>query len=239
MFVELNNISKSFGNVEVLKNLNLSIEKGLITGIIGPSGGGKSTLLKLIGKINEPDSGLVKIPEETKIGLMFQEGALFDSLTVLDNISFPLTNGKVPVSILKNKTKDKVCEKSVDYLKKVGLEDAWSKYPAQLSGGMRRRLSLARSLISNPQLTLLDDPTAGLDPIASSVIMDLIRSVHEEMFMTTIVASHDLRRLFPICDVIIALFDGQIIFKGTIEDLKKSKLENLINFVNPRYNLAA
>src|SRR5207244_3998957 len=149
-----------------------------------------------------------------EVGLMFQEGALFDSLNVLDNVAFPLVNGRVPTTILPKKVQEEVREKVMKILARVGLSRAVHKMPGQLSGGMRRRVALARALVSKPTLVLLDDPTSGLDPVASSIIMDLIVELHREYQPTTLMVSHDLRRLLPVVDRIVALFNGKICFSG-------------------------
>lgn len=257
----------SYGANTVLSGLSFSLDCGKIYGIIGPSGGGKSTLLKLIGGLLSPSSGQVTCPTCSH-GFMFQEGALFDSMSVLDNVGFPLVAGRVPVAKLPYPLNEQVTEKVLRILERVGLRSAWQKVPAQLSGGMRRRVALARALVAAPGLALLDDPTSGLDPVASRVIMDLVQELHNEpqgqqrsitkaiedssakkgvdsevatkevnnhLSRTTFVVSHDLRRLFPIVDEVLAIFNGSLAFQGTVEELVASAPEEVRYFVSCRY----
>lgn len=238
MGVSINNLRKAFSGTDVLDATSFSVESGQIVGLLGPSGGGKSTLLKILGCVIDADSGEVDRGglEASSISLMFQEGALFDSLSVADNVGFALTDGYVPLSGLAARRRDEVVPQVAWILNRVGLLDAAHKMPAQISGGMRRRVSLARALVGDPRLALLDDPTAGLDPVASSVIMNLIVELHRESQQTTIIASHDLRRLLPVCDVLIGLFDGKVVFKGTLEELQSAPAE-VKHFVACRFDL--
>lgn len=235
----VNDIRRSFRGRTVLDGVSFSLEPGTINGLIGPSGGGKSVLLKIIGGAISADGGEVCFEKEDShdLSLMFQEGALFDSLDVYNNVAFPLVSGRVPTYILPRSTQDEVRDKVDAILERVGLRKASAKYPAQLSGGMRRRVSLARALVSCPRFVLLDDPIAGLDPVASSVIMDLISELHREFLPTTVIVTHDLRRLLPMVDTIYALFDGKIKFSGTLRDLPATDFEPLRRFVSCRYEL--
>ncbi len=236
---EVRGVSKSFGSVRALRNVSFTLQPSTITGLIGPSGSGKSALLKILGRVTAPDSGSFQMggirPEE--IGLMFQEGALFDSISVFDNVAFPLVHGRVPTSSLPRRRQLELYKKVMHVLSRVGLSDAIYKMPAQLSGGMRRRVSLARALVARPKLVLLDDPTSGLDPVASSVIMNLIIELQREYRPTVIIVSHDLRRLLPAVDAIIALFDGRTIFEGSLDELKAGAPAELCDFVSCRYDL--
>ncbi len=230
-------IYKSFGTNQVLKGASLQLTPGQIVGLIGPSGGGKSTLLKILGGVISPDEGVVQDPGS--VSLMFQEGALFDSVTVLDNVAFPVVAGEVPTYLLKSPQRDDVEELSLEALRQVGLLKAAAKFPGQLSGGMRKRAALARALVQEAQLYLLDDPTAGLDPVSSSVIMKLIVDAHrEKKSATTVVVSHDLRRLLPICDQIVAMHEGRVVFEGGLTQLAQSQDESLKYFVNCRFDLS-
>lgn len=221
--------------LEIFKALNLKIEKGAFTGIIGPTGHGKSVLFKVISGLQQVDSGEV-IVKSSNIGFMFQEGALFDSFSALDNVAFSLTKGQVPVSMLHKEIRDEVSQRSYDILKRVGLDKAFDKVPGQLSGGMKKRLSLARALVSNPDIALLDDPTSGLDPVASKVIMNLIEEIQADHKITTLVISHDLRRLLPCVKDVVALFDKQIRFKGSLKELLEGGASPEIKyFVECRY----
>jgi len=263
----ISDLAFGYGDNLVLSGLSLSLDRGKIYGIIGPSGGGKSTLLKLIGGLLSPSSGQVTFPTCSH-GFMFQEGALFDSMSVLDNVGFPLVAGRVPVAKLPRPLSEQVTQTVLRILERVGLKSAWQKVPAQLSGGMRRRVALARALVAAPGLALLDDPTSGLDPVASRVIMDLVQELHNEPLgkqpsairesvdtgqrtgvdsevatkevnsrykRTTFVVSHDLRRLFPIVDEVLAIFHGTIAFQGSVEELLSSAPEDVRYFVSCRY----
>jgi phospholipid/cholesterol/gamma-HCH transport system ATP-binding protein len=233
-------LSRSFGDTPVLKDVNFSLKPASITGLIGPSGGGKSTLLKIIGNTCRADGGWVSFPQgctHRDVGLMFQEGALFDSLSVYDNIAFPLVGGRVPTTELPRQQREEVCDKVSDILARVGLSAAAYKMSGQLSGGMRRRASLARALVSRPKILLLDDPTSGLDPVASSVIMDLIVGLHREYQPITFLVSHDLRRLLPAVERILALFDGTIVFDGSLPELASGAPAFVRSFVSCRFEL--
>jgi phospholipid/cholesterol/gamma-HCH transport system ATP-binding protein len=235
--LEVSNIRRSFGDREVLSGVSLKLDAGTIAGLIGPSGGGKSVLLKIIGRILKPHSGTVSMSDcaPTDVSLMFQEGALFDSLNVFDNVAFPLVNGKVPTFLLSRRNQEEVHRQVEEILGRVGLSQALYKMPAQLSGGMRRRVSLARALVTRPKLVLLDDPTCGLDPVASSVIMDLITELHRDYRPTMLIVSQDLRRLLPVVEKVFALFDGKISFSGTVNELSRRPCEIINRFVTCRY----
>ncbi len=242
--VVVDSVIKSFGSLRVLNGVSFSLEKGSITGLIGPSGGGKSVLLKVIGGVDAPDSGTIDLglAENEAVSLMFQEGALFDSLTVFDNVAFSLVHGNVPASGLPSVVRDEVYEKVSEVLARVGLTKAAFKMPGQISGGMRRRASLARALVNRPQILLLDDPTSGLDPVASGVIMELIVELHKEFQPTTLMVSHDLRRLFPSVKSVLGLFHGKITYHGALESLRsdltdESVREEIERFVACRYDL--
>ncbi len=239
--LEANNLVQRFGALQVLSNVHLQLSRGEIVGLIGPSGGGKSVLLKTLANVLQPTEGEVSsfLGEHGEVSFMFQEGALFDSDSVLDNVAFPLIDGRVPCSALKKDEKPEVSRRFGAILGKVGLFRHGHKFPAQLSGGMRRRVSLARALVNEPEIALLDDPTSGLDPVASSVIMALIKSLHESLGTSMILVSHDLRRLLPVCSRVIALFDGRVVFDGTLETLRNNANEQVIHFVSCRYDLDA
>ncbi len=238
--LRVNDLYRSFGDRAVLQGVNFALKPTSINGLIGPSGGGKSVLLKIIAHTCKCEYGSVifdKGASLADVGLMFQEGALFDSMTVYDNVAFPLVGGKVPTTALPQEVREEVCAKVGSILARVGLLKAASKMPGQLSGGMRRRVSLARALVGRPRILLLDDPTSGLDPVASSVIMDLIVELHKEYQPTTVMVSHDLRRLLPSVERILALFDGAIAFDGSLEELAQSAPVFVRSFVSCRYEL--
>jgi phospholipid/cholesterol/gamma-HCH transport system ATP-binding protein len=238
--LKVNSLSRSFAGVPVLSNVNFALKRSSINGLIGPSGGGKSVLLKIIAHTCHTDVGSVGFPRGCSpqdVGLMFQEGALFDSLSVYDNVAFPLVAGNVPTTNLSREEREIVRDKVSSMLARVGLSRAAFKMPGQISGGMRRRVSLARALVGRPKILLLDDPTSGLDPVASSVIMDLIVELHAEYEPTTILVSHDLRRLLPVVERVLALFDGRIVYDGSIEDLATQAPSHVRSFVSCRYEI--
>lgn len=236
--LEINHIQKSFGDHEVLRDVNFEVAEQSIVGLIGPSGSGKSVLIKIIAGVSPPDSGQIRFEYELpeNASLMFQEGALFDSLTVFDNIAFPLVNGRVPSANLPQDEKVEVTGKVEVILGQVGLVKAAFKYPGQLSGGMRRRVSLARALVSRPKLVLLDDPTSGLDPVASSVIMELIVELHQAFRPTMLLVSHDLRRLLPVIQRVYFLDQGRIQFSGSVDELTQKSPAIIRSFVACRYS---
>jgi phospholipid/cholesterol/gamma-HCH transport system ATP-binding protein len=214
----------------IFSDLSFSLLPRTLYGLIGPSGGGKTTLLKVIAGILSPQSGTIEgIPKRTS--LLFQEGALFDSMTVEQNVAFPFLQGKDTLS-----KEIEVRRKVVDILRAVGLGEALYKVPAQLSGGMRKRAALARALVTQPHMALLDDPTSGLDPVASNVIMTLIKEFHTRLAATTVVVSHDLRRLLPHVDRVICLFHGRICFEGSVHELLSSAPEEVRYFVRCRFS---
>jgi phospholipid/cholesterol/gamma-HCH transport system ATP-binding protein len=210
-----------------------------MVGLVGPSGAGKSVLLKLIGGVLTPDSGQIVRPTNSEdevalsVGFLFQEGALFDSMSVIDNVAFPLRatrtkHGRMNYADVMDRAYAILCE--------VGLSDAYKKMPGQLSGGMRRRVGIARALVGHPDLVLLDDPTGGLDPVAARVIMNLIRTLHEHYTPTILMVSHDLRRLLPSVDRVLALFNGRIVCDETPEALPHQASERVLRFLSTRYD---
>jgi phospholipid/cholesterol/gamma-HCH transport system ATP-binding protein len=232
-------LHKSFGAQKVLDGIDLEIEKGKITVIIGKSGGGKSVLLKhLIGLI-KPDLGKIwvngteitglnekKLNEiRIKFGMLFQEAALFDSMDVFDNIAFPLREH--------TRKAEKEIEKIVeDKLKQVGLLRFGDKMPAELSGGMKKRVGLARALALDPETILFDEPTSALDPIISLTILDLIKETQTNLNKTYVVISHDILGMFRIADKVAFLSDGKIIEYGTPYEIKRSTNEVTMEFLN-------
>ncbi|MCB0330043.1 MAG: ATP-binding cassette domain-containing protein [Bdellovibrionales bacterium] len=232
-------VHQSFNGADVLCGVDLTLHDKEIVGLIGPSGSGKSVLLKTLSRVIPPTSGEIStfLSDGEEVSFMFQEGALFDSVSVLDNVAFPLVGGRVPCSSLSFRVRKTVCKKVGAILDKVGLSSHSHKFPAQLSGGMRRRVSLARALVNEPEIALLDDPTSGLDPVASSVIMKLIEELHSTFNTSMILVSHDLRRLIPVCSRIIALFDGKVVFDGTVEELRSTAPDYVQQFVRCRYDL--
>jgi phospholipid/cholesterol/gamma-HCH transport system ATP-binding protein len=219
----------------VLDGLSFVLPHGTLAGLIGPSGGGKSLFLKTLAGIYPLSGGNIygypnvgRQDGSISVSLMFQEGALFDSFSVLDNVAFPLVSGRVPIDRLAANEQDEARERSIAILARVGLDWAWAKMPGELSGGMRRRVSLARALVNHPSLLLLDDPTSGLDPVASSVIMSLIVELQKEYNSTVILVSHDLRRLLPTVGTVLALFNGRISWSGTLAEMRARGKNNSV-----------
>ncbi len=217
------NVHKSFGDREILKGVNLKIVPNKTTVIFGVSGGGKSTIIKHIVGLLKPDSGSIKIDGvditkltsqemkeiRKKIGFLFQSGALFDSMNVFDNVAFPLREHL--------KVKDKQLEYSVhSSLELVGLKanEILHLFPHELSGGMRKRVGLARTIIMKPSIILYDEPTSGLDPVSSNLITQMIRHLQNELQVTSVLISHDINESFKSGDYFAMLFNGKIVDYG-------------------------
>ncbi len=231
--IELKSVSKMFGGKPILDNVNLTIKKHEALGIIGPSGTGKSTILRIIAGLLEPDSGEVYVQGTRRehwiddlqdpigIGMVFQNAALFDSLTVEENVGFLLyQHSRLP----RHKIKELVNQK----LEMVGLPGIGDRYPAELSGGMRKRVSFARAIMANPQdpranpeVLLYDEPTAGLDPIASTVIEDLIRNLQAAKggCSTYVMVTHQDSTIRRTADRIVFLYQGKVQWQGNVEQI--------------------
>jgi len=236
--IEIKELYKSFGKQQVLKGVNLVINEGEVTAVIGRSGGGKSVLLKHIVGLLKPDRGsiFIKGKDITKlrgskldeiradIGVVFQGGALFDSMTVYDNVAFPLTE-KTRLN------KKEIHERVIKALNDVGLSGMEYKYPAELSGGMRKRVALARALIAHPKIILFDEPTTGLDPILVRSIHKLIRDTQRQYGFTGLIISHEIPEIFEISDRVAMLHDGRIVEAGTPEEIQKSDNIVVKNFI--------
>ncbi|MBN1881496.1 MAG: ABC transporter ATP-binding protein [Deltaproteobacteria bacterium] len=237
--IRIVNLKKSFGDQEVLKGVNLTIQTGSINVILGRSGAGKSVLIKHIIGLLKPDSGEIYIDdvEITQLGdrqmdkireqfsMLFQEGALFDSITVWDNVAFPL---KERLNLPKSEI-EKLVTKGI---KEVGLAGMEHKIPAELSGGMKKRVALARALVTNPRIVLFDEPTAGLDPITENSIRDLIIRLHRTQKSTYVMISHNIEFTMNIADKIALLFDGKIIAEGTPDELCSSENTVIARYMN-------
>ncbi len=227
--IEIINLEKSFDRLKVLQGVNLTISDGEVMTIIGKSGCGKSVLLKHVIGLIKPDKGnifidgidmtqlagkdLDKIRE--KLGMLFQSGALFDSLTVYGNIAFPLKE-KTKLS------KKEIRERVLRALDDVGLRGMGNKYPAEISGGMKKRVSLARALITEPTIVLFDEPTTGLDPIILNSIHRLIINTHKKYGFTGLIISHEIPEIFEVADKVAMLHNGIIVETGTPEEIKNS-----------------
>jgi phospholipid/cholesterol/gamma-HCH transport system ATP-binding protein len=234
--IEIRNLYKAFGRKKVLDGVNLDIKKGESLVVIGGSGTGKSVLIKCIQGLLVPDSGSIKIDEEEvigtkkdihqKMGMLFQGAALFDSLSVWENVAFrPLENGLIS-------RKDAKLE-AIRVLRQVGLApDVADLSPAELSGGMQKRVGLARAIISRPEIIFFDEPTTGLDPIMADVINDLIIESARGLGATTLTITHDMASARKIADRIAMLYEGKIIWTGTVKDMEKSDNPYLKQFIS-------
>lgn len=231
--IRLENVFKAFGENLVLRGVSFTIERGEFIGVVGPSGGGKSVLLKVLGRVLSPSSGTVEATGQQGVGFLFQEGALFDSMTVLENVAFPLLSQPDPVGL------SEAYQRAYDILEQVGLAKAYEKVPGQLSGGMRRRVALARALVNRPELVLLDDPTGGLDPVAASVIIALIKELAKLYNLTVVFVSHDIRRLLPNVNRVLGLFDGRIACDLPPHELVAKAPEHVVKFLATRFDFDA
>jgi phospholipid/cholesterol/gamma-HCH transport system ATP-binding protein len=237
--IEIKEVSKSFGRHRVLDKLNLKIEKGTTCVIIGRSGCGKSVLLKHIVRVLEPDEGKIfvdgldldKLDEKEldnlrlRIGLVFQGGALFDSLSVGENVGFGL------IEHTKIGQKE-LLERIEEALSLVGLSGIANLMPAALSGGMKKRVALARAICIKPDMILYDEPTTGVDPITADSINELIRSLHDKLKVTSIVVTHDMKSAYRVADRIAMLYQGKIIAEGTVEEIQNTNHPVVHQFIN-------
>ncbi len=245
--IKVSRVSKAFGPRLVLDNVSFELESRSITGIVGPSGSGKSVLLKVLAGVLEPDSGTVEQrsgvesedaeDEAGSVGFLFQEGALFDSFSVLENVAFPLTQPDA-LGRVSHERMLRAYASAFQVLKSVGLERHVGKHPGQLSGGMRRRAAIARALVARPSLVLLDDPTGGLDPVTSSRILALIQKLHTEYQSTIVIVSHDIRRLLPCVRRLIGLFDGKVLCDLPTIDVASRADARVVQFLARRYDFA-
>jgi phospholipid/cholesterol/gamma-HCH transport system ATP-binding protein len=226
-------LTKTIGTQEILRGVDLDVARGETLAIIGRSGGGKSVLLKHLVGLMEPDSGEIWVEDQNiiglserqlgairqKIGILFQGAALFDSMTVAENIAFPLREaGERDPQVLREKVRE--------MLDVVELEGQEEKMPVSLSGGMKKRVGLARSIIRRPKCVLYDEPTSGLDPVVSDSINRLIRRLQERLGMTSIVVTHDMKSAFDVANHVAYLHEGRIYFYGTPNQLQQTS--NLI-----------
>jgi phospholipid/cholesterol/gamma-HCH transport system ATP-binding protein len=228
--LKLEHLAKSFGSLQVLKNINIDVKKGETIVVLGKSGTGKSVILKCIIGLITPDSGNIYAFNENvlklnysqmkvlrkKLGFLFQSGALYDSMTVRQNLEFPLDRHPEMKKIDHAK-------KIKEVLESVGLYEAIDKMPSELSGGMKKRIALARTLVLEPDMILYDEPTTGLDPVTSHEISLLIRKMQKDYEVTTIVVTHDIACARLVADRIVVLKDGEFFMEGTFDELSKSE----------------
>jgi phospholipid/cholesterol/gamma-HCH transport system ATP-binding protein len=228
--IEIHDLKKSFGNQEVLKDVSLRLMSGENLVVLGKSGSGKSVLIQCIVRLLNSDDGTITVlgedvnaldPEglnalRKKIGFLFQSGALYDSMTVRQNLEFPLKRMKRGLS------QKELDEKIQSALEHVGLPDTLDKMPSQLSGGMRKRISLARTIVVDPMIMLYDEPTTGLDPVTSDEISALINEVQKNYKTSSIVITHDIQCARAVANRLIMLHDGEVYLEGKLEDFEKS-----------------
>jgi phospholipid/cholesterol/gamma-HCH transport system ATP-binding protein len=237
--IEVVDLHKSFNGQEVLRGVNLKVEEGETLALIGGSGKGKSVLLKHIIGLMKPDRGKILIDNQDisrlrggalkrlkeRFGYVFQSGALFDSLTVFENVAFPLREKtKMEASL--------VWDTVFNELARVGLSGAENKYPAEISGGMRKRVALARCLVMNPEIVLFDEPTTGLDPLTGKAIRKLIKECQESLKFTAIIVTHEIPAIFSLVNHVAMLYNGKIITECTPEEIKNSKDPVVHQFVH-------
>jgi phospholipid/cholesterol/gamma-HCH transport system ATP-binding protein len=229
--IEISNLRKSFGNLEILKDVSLQLNQGENLVVLGKSGTGKSVLIKCIVGLLQADSGVISVFDndinslsrdemnklKTKIGFLFQSGALYDSMSVKQNLEFPLK--RLKKHLRQKEINEKICES----LENVGLADALNKMPSELSGGMRKRISLARTLVVDPMIMLYDEPTTGLDPVTSDEISALINEIQKKYKTSSMIITHDIRCAQTTADRIVMLDNGQVYMDGTLDHFNSSK----------------
>jgi phospholipid/cholesterol/gamma-HCH transport system ATP-binding protein len=236
--IEVKGLSKRFGEVEVLKDINAKFRKGLVNQIIGKSGSGKSVLAKCIVGLHRPEQGQVfyeghsfhemgadeKREIRQEIGMLFQGSALFDSLSVIENVMFPL-------QMFANMARSEMEDRAHECLRRVNIVDKDQLFPAELSGGMQKRVGIARAIAMNPKYLFCDEPNSGLDPQTSILIDDLIKEITEEFNTTTVVITHDMNSVFETGDNIVFIHDGHMWWSGSKEELLNSDNEELNAFI--------
>ena len=236
--IEINNLRKGFGTEDVLIDVSLKLYNGENLVVLGKSGSGKSVLIQCIVRLLDPDEGTINVLGQNvneldhkglgelrkKIGFLFQSGALYDSMTVKQNLEFPLRR------IKKDLNQKEIDEKVKEALENVGLSDALNKMPSQLSGGMRKRISLARTLVVDPMIMLYDEPTTGLDPVTSDEISSLINEVQKKYKTSSIIITHDIECARATANRIIMLLDGKVYQEGELEKFEKSTDPSIKSF---------
>jgi len=233
-------LSKSFGKTEVLKKVSFNVEPGEIFVLMGPSGSGKSVLLKHVVGLEIPTSGKVtvdgldatseKTRQQVRMALVFQAGALFNSMSVYDNLALYLREHRLA-------NEAGIRAKVMRALQILSLEGAVKKFPSELSGGMKKRVAIARALVMEPQLMMYDEPTSELDPVMGATISEIIATLKEQYHVTTIVVSHDRELALNIADRVGILMGGELIFIGPPSELRSPKSPRIDDFLNPKIDL--
>jgi phospholipid/cholesterol/gamma-HCH transport system ATP-binding protein len=240
--IDIHNLKIGFDNVPVLRDLSIQLFERENLVVLGKSGSGKSVLIKCIVRLLNPDSGTINVLGENvtgmndrelaemrkKIGFLFQSGALYDSMTIKENLEFPLKR------IKKNLTQKEIDDEIADVLEDVGLSDTLNKMPSQLSGGMRKRASLARTIVVDPMIMLYDEPTTGLDPVTSNEISELINEVQEKYNTSSIIITHDIECARATANRVIMLKDGEVYLEGSMDEFEKSADELIQSFFKPK-----
>ena len=243
--IKIDNLKISFGSLDVLKGITLELFEGENLVILGKSGTGKSVLIKCIVRLLDANEGTINVHSQEinnlkskgldsvreKIGFLFQSGALYDSMTVRQNLAFPLKR------IKKELTAEQIEAKIIETLENVGLPNVIDKMPSELSGGMRKRISLARTVIIDPSIMLYDEPTTGLDPVTSDEISLLINDIQKKYKTSSIIITHDIECARAVADRIVMLNEGKMYMEGTLADFEKSKDELVQSFFkNKKHN---
>lgn len=236
--IEVKNLVKSFGDKTVLDGITTKYETGKTNLIIGQSGSGKTVMLKTLLGVHQPDSGQILFdgrdyahlnPNEkrdlrTEIGMVFQGSALFDSMNVEDNIGFPL-------KMFTSRSNAQIRERVQEVIERVNLVDANKKMPSEISGGMQKRVAIARAIVNNPKYLFCDEPNSGLDPKTAIVIDTLIQEITKEYDMTTVINTHDMNSVLEIGEHIVFLKDGKLVWEGNSQEIMKTDNEDIVDFV--------
>lgn len=236
--IEVKNLKKSFDGKEVLKGITTTYEPGKTNLIIGQSGSGKTVMLKTLLGVHEPDSGQIlfdgrdfatldaneKRNLRTEMGMVFQGSALFDSMTVEENIGFPL-------KMFTNKSNAEIRDRVQQVIDRVKLVDANKKMPSEISGGMQKRVAIARAIVNNPKYLFCDEPNSGLDPKTSIVIDELIQEITHEYQITTVINTHDMNSVLQIGEHIVFLKDGKLVWEGNSTEIMQTNNEDIVDFV--------
>ncbi len=236
--IKVDNITKRFGEDEVLKGISTTFERGKTNLVIGRSGSGKTVMLKCLVGLFTPNSGEIFFEDKAihkmnpkdhrvlreEMGMLFQGGALFDSMNIEENVMFPLR-------MFSNKTRSNMLARVNEVLKRVDLENINKKYPAEISGGMKKRVSIARAIVNKPKYLFCDEPNSGLDPKTATLIDNLIQDITKENNITTVVVTHDMNSVMEIGEKIVFLKNGKLVWQGTNQEIFKTNNKDVTDFV--------